>query len=111
MAIKTDYTHSGIPISGAYLRLNRITHGGKRVGQWIALIGVYANEEKANPKPPEPAAVDEEAEGAQHAAAVFMPQPEAVTEFALSVPWVEGGVPEALVYAELKKQYPNATDV
>lgn len=109
MAISKSIDFKGLPVSAAYIRVNRI-FGGKKEG-WNALVMVYASNAKANPAPVQTGERQKRIDGAlcvDEAGDPVMepvfttPAPEHLTELNFRVPYVDGANPYTLVYDGLK---------
>jgi hypothetical protein len=122
MALKlSTYSFRSLSLSGVYARVEQAA-GGKRAGVWRGLAKVYASAAAANPSPikvGERPRLDEKnqpvlVDGEPVMDPVLQaPEPQFLEELAVSAAWVSGGVPEQLLYAELKKRegFAGAIDV
>lgn len=113
MALKTAYQFRGISISEAYIRLESIS-GGKQRRSWSGEFSIYQSAVAANPPQPKPPVPEIEVQVLPDGLPVkpkpAPPVPERVLPqsplagFSITVPWVEGGVPEKLLYTAAKEQ-------
>lgn len=84
MALRTELTFRGIPLSAAYIRVNRV-FGGKREG-WNSVVGVYASAEAAAANEPP------------------------LDEFNHSAAYVADANPLELIYLSLREKYIDSVD-